>query len=143
MKLNKKLVIVAFSAATLVAGASAFAARGDRDHSERMIEKVSERLELDEGQRAALEGLHTEMQEMRELMRGDGDGLMGQMKEMVSLDTFDQTAALALIEQRTDAVRTNAPDLVNAAAVFLDGLSVEQKADITTFMEKRGGRHHR
>ena len=143
MNVNRKLLIAGFSAALLVAGASALAARGDHDHSERMLGKVSERLDLDEGQRAALGELHTEMQQMRDLMRGDRDGLMEQMQEMLALDSLDQSAALDMIEQRTEAVRTSAPELVNAAAVFLDGLSVEQKADIATFIEKRGARHHR
>jgi len=110
------------------------------DRAERMIERVSERLELDDGQRASLDSLATEMQQTRELMRGDGD-LRDEFRNLVTAETFDQSEALSLIEVRTTALQSQAPELVAAAAVFLDGLSAEQKADVESFLDRAGKRH--
>jgi len=141
MALNKRALIIGVSIATLLAGASVFAGRANHNHSERIIERVSDRLDLNEGQRSDLEQLHSELREMHTLLHGDREELTQELQQMLNLASFDQSAALAMIEQRTQAVQNNAPDLVNAAAVFMDGLSVEQKADISAFIEKHSSRH--
>ena len=143
MKTPKTLLTLgAATLAVAIASGSAIAHRGG-DRAERMIERVSERLELDDGQRAALETLATELAETRALM-SDGGEIRVQMRDLVTAETFDQGAALALIESRTAALQAQAPEVVAAAATFLDGLSPEQKADVETFLdraERRHGRH--
>lgn len=142
MKAPRIIIAAVLATAGIAAvSTSALAWRGG-DRGERMIERVSERLELDDNQRAALEGLATEMRETRELVRGDDGELHERFRTLVTADTLDQGAALALIEQRTAAVQAQAPELVAAAAVFLDGLSAEQKADVEQFLN-RAGEHHR
>ena len=143
MKAPKTVIAVtlaAVGAATL--STSAIAWRGG-DRGERMIERVSERLELDDNQRAALTTLAAEMRQTRELVRGEGGELREQAQALLTATTLDQGAALALIERRTAAVRSQAPELVAAAAVFLDGLTPEQKADIEQFLDRKGRDRHR
>ena len=146
--MNAPRLLLTVGAATLavaVVSGTALAHRGgDGNRAERMIERVSERLELDDGQRVALETLAAELAETRELMRGDGDPIRSEMRALLEADSFDQSAALALIESRVAAVQAQAPEVVAAAAVFLDGLTPEQKADVETFLdraERRHGRH--
>ena len=142
MNAPKKTVIAALVAIGIAAGSGvALAERGDR--GERMLERVAERLELDDNQRAALETLSGEIRETRELMRGGDGDVREELQGLLVADTLDQGAALALIQARTAAMDAQAPELVAAAAVFLDGLDAEQKAEVTEFLDKRGGRGHR
>ena len=142
MKHLRKLIIGAITVTTITVGASAFAARGDGDHQERMIERISSKLELTDTQSAAMQSFAEELAETRELMRGNGTDLRAEMNSLIGADTFDQGRALTLINDRAAAIQANAPELVAAAAVFFDGLSAEQKAQVQQFAEKRGhGRH--
>ena len=143
MKAPKTIIAVTLAAVGVAAlSTSAIAWRGG-DRGERMIERVSERLELDDNQRAALVTFAAEMRETRELVRGEGDALRDRAQALLTADTLDQGAALALIEQRTAAVQSQAPELVAAAAVFLDGLTAEGKADIERFLDRKGRGHDR
>ena len=144
MNTPRKLLVATVASATIVlASTSALAWRGgDGDRAERMIERVSERLELDDNQQAALASLAAELKETRELMHGGDGGLRERISSLVTADTLDQGAALSLIQTRTAAMEAQAPELVAAAALFLDGLDAEQKADVERFLERRGARHH-
>jgi Spy/CpxP family protein refolding chaperone len=76
-------------------------------------------------------------------MHGDDTDLRAEMTSLITADTFDQGKALTMINDRAAAIQANAAELVAAAAVFFDGLSAEQKAQIQQFAEKRGNRHHK
>ena len=138
-----KIATVALTVTGLAAGGIALADRSEGERGSRMMNRVSERLELDENQRAALDSLFTEVTEMRQLVRGNGDDMRAELTTLVTAETFDQGTALEMINSRAAAIQTSAPELVAAAAVFLDGLSAEQKADISEFAEKgHGHRRH-
>lgn len=142
---GKTRTIVASIVATtvVIASGSALAWRHGGPSSERMIERVSKQLELDQSQQAALTVLIGEIRETRDLVRGDADDLRASIGSMISSDTFDQGTALSMIEQRTSALQTQAPELVSSAATFIDGLDSEQKADIVSFLERHEGKRHR
>jgi len=143
MKKPTKIATVALTVTALAAGGFALADRSDGERGSRMLDRVSEKLELDDNQRVALDTLFTEVAEMRQLAKGNGDDLRGQLTTLVTADTFDQGTALEMINSRAAAIQNSAPELVVAAAVFLDGLSAEQKAAIAEFAEKhRGHRRH-
>ena len=138
----KKIIIGAITLTTITVGASALAARGNGDHQERMIERISSKLELTDTQIAAMQSFAEELTETRELMRGNRTDLRAEMNSLIEADTLDQGKALTLINDRAAAIQKNAPELVAAAAVFFDGLSAEQRAQVLEFAEKRGhGRH--
>ena len=136
----KKIVIATVTFTTIAVTAVAYAERNEDGRQEKMIERISNRLELSDTQTQALETFAAELAETRQLMRGDGDGLRGEFGNLLEGQTFDQGQALELITERTSAIQANAPELVAAAAVFFDGLSEEQKSQVKKFMEK-GGRH--
>ena len=142
MNARKTLIAAVVAVAGLAtASTTVLAARG-ADRAERVIERVSDRLELDDGQRASLDLLAVELRETRELVRGGGD-LRTDVRDLVTADTFDQGRALALIETRTAALQARAPELVAAAATFLDGLTPEQKADVESFLDRVAERRGR
>lgn len=143
MNHSRKIIIAVVALSTLAIGATAYASRGDGDRAEKMVERISSKLELTDTQSAALQVFADEMTETRELMQGDGDSLRSQMSNLISADTFDQGQALTMINERTAAIQANAPELVAAAAGFFDGLSAEQKEQIQKMAEKRGHRGHK
>jgi len=136
----KRIIIATVTFTTLAITATAFAERGEGKRQEKMVERISSKLELDDTQTQALEEFAAELAETRQLMRGTDGGLRSEFSNLVSAQSFDQGEALNLINERAAAVQANAPELVAAAALFFDGLSEEQKAQVQKFMEK-GGRH--
>ncbi|MGQ7847954.1 Spy/CpxP family protein refolding chaperone [Granulosicoccus sp. 3-233] len=142
MNIMKRIIIATVTFTTLSVTAVAFADRDEGKRQGKMVERISSKLELDDAQKQALENFSAELQETRQLMRGDGEGLRSEFSDLISAPAFDQGQALSLINDRAAAVQANAPELVAAAAVFFDGLSEEQKAQVQDFMEK-GGRHRR
>lgn len=142
MKNVKTLIICGVSAIAVVLGASAFADRDpsrDGERGARMIERISSKLDLTDDQTAALTAFGDELRETRDLMRGGEDGNMrAELTTLISADTFDQGAALTMINDRAAALQANAPELVAAAALFFDGLSAEQKAEIQEISNKAG-----
>ena len=112
-----------------------------------MVGHITKSLDLNDTQTQALQALQAEMLETRTLMKGDGGNIKEQLSAMIAADTFDQGAALSLINERAEAFQANAPELVATAGVFIDSLDAEQKATIRQFMERGGkrgfGRKHR
>lgn len=138
----KKIIVATVTFTTIAVAAAAYADRDEGSRQEKMVERISNRLELSDTQTQALENFAAELVETRQLMRGDGDGLRSEFGNLLEAPAFDQGQALSLINERTAAVQANAPELVAAAAVFFDGLSAEQKTQVQEMMDK-GGRHHR
>ena len=136
MKRNTKIILAAVTAITLVSGTFAVAGGGHGRMGERMISKLTDRLELDEQQAAALDSLHLELKETRELMRGDSATQGQWIKDLINADAFDQGAALEMITARTTAMQTQGPDLVAAAAQFFDGLNEVQKQELNELMDR-------
>ena len=147
MKRNTKIIFAVVTAITVVSGTVAIAGGGHGRIGERMVSRLTKKLDLTEQQATALDSLKLEIQETRNLMRGNLDSQSQTIKELVSAETFDQGAALEMITARTTALQTQAPELVAAAAEFFDGLDNEQKQELSDMMnrfsERRGGRHDR
>lgn len=141
MNRMKKIIIATAAFTTIAVTASAFADRADGSRQDKMVERISSKLELTDTQAQALEAFASELTETRELMRGDGNGIRSEFMHLINADSFNQGEALELINGRAAAVQANAPQLVAAAAMFIDGLSAEQKDQVQAFMEKGSRRH--
>jgi len=138
MEMSKKKLIAIAAAATVGIGALSYGAvswaRGDNNMGDRLVNRATKVLSLDEGQVASLKLLQTEIVETRQLMHSDG--FMANFSEILNEESFDQQRALNSINERVTTLQSNAPELVSAAAVFVDGLSPEQKATLIGKMEK-------
>lgn len=136
MKPIKTIILGTLIIGTTALGASVYANRDSDRFQDRMLERVSNRLELNDTQIMALNGFADELKETRDLMRGDYDTMRTKMRSLVSSSTFDQGKALSMINDRAAALQNNAPELVAAAAVFFDGLDSSQKKKINELAAK-------
>ena len=142
----KHLAKIAIVSSVLVIGAGTLAACGHHhktpeERAEWMVEKVADKLELDDMQKARLAAVKSEMMKLRKEFRGDQDGSREQVLAMVSESTLDQDALLNMINARTQAVSTNAPQIVAALGEFYDNLNPEQQAEVREAIAK--GMKHR
>ncbi|MFK7891878.1 MAG: Spy/CpxP family protein refolding chaperone [Granulosicoccus sp.] len=140
MKRNTKIIIIALTVVGITSGTVAFARGGHGSMGDRMVERLTERLELNEQQVSALDTLRVEITETRELVRGNSGDDRQTLVDLVTAESFDQGRALEMITQRTSAMQTQAPELVAAAAGFLDGLDAEQKQELNEIMDRIGSR---
>ena len=138
-----KVLVIGVTISGLAVGATAYAKRGGGDRGARMVSHIADHLELDDSQTQALDTLRLEISETRELVGGDKQDMKAQVSALIAADTFDQGAALGMINERAAAFQANAPELVAAAGVFFDSLTVEQKTEIQGFMDRFGNRHER
>lgn len=140
MKRNTRIIIIALAVVGITSGTVAIARGGHGSMGEHMVSRLTERLDLNDQQVSALDTLRVEIKETRELVRGNSADERQTLLDLVTAESFDQGQALEMITQRTTAMQTQAPELVAAAAVFLDGLDADQKQELNDIMERLGKR---
>lgn len=111
---------------------------------ERMLERATKELSLDDAQKQRLATLMSQMHAQRKAMMGEpGKGPREDMQALIAGERFDRSKAQALVDAKTGAVKAASPQLIAAAGDFFDSLKPEQQAKVREFMAKRGGgRHH-
>ena len=108
------------TAATLVigtaAGSIAYAqkdkVRGE-GRIERMVERATERLNLDVTQQQALENLKNEFVNQRTQIKEQMKSSRQEMLDMIVAEDFDEARALELVNQRALTIQASAPDAVS------------------------------
>jgi protein CpxP len=147
----KRTLIGALSATVLAGGLAACGSRGEHRHGSgwseeritemrgKAIEKVSEKLELNEAQKQKLGVLADEMLAQRKALRGDTANPRAEMQALIAGEKFDRTRAQTLLEQKTQAVQAGGPRVIAAMADFYDSLTPAQQAQVREKMEKRRG----
>jgi len=144
MKTFTKVLVTGLTITAIGFGANAWAKRDGGNHGDRMVSRITKVLSLDDSQAAALKTLQAEILETRTLVKGDKDDMKQKVSQMINADTFDQGLALSMINERTEAIQANAPELVAAAGTFMDSLNPDQKAKVQNFMEHgKRFKHHR
>ncbi|MCU0763356.1 MAG: Spy/CpxP family protein refolding chaperone [Hydrogenophaga sp.] len=145
----KRTLIGALGATVLVGGLTACGSRGDHRHSGgwseervtemrgRAIEKVSEKLELNEVQKQKLAVLADEMLAQRKALRGGMDNPRAEMKNLIAGEKFDRSRAQSLLDEKTAAVQMGGPRVIAAMADFYDSLTPAQQTQVRERMEKR------
>ncbi len=146
-----KKTLIGLAAATLLVGSlTACGSRGG--HHERgsmseervvemrgkLMERVSDKLELNEAQKLKLGVLADEMIAQRKAMRGDSADPRTEMKALVAGEKFDRTRAQTLLTQKTEVVQAGGPKVIAAMANFYDSLNPAQQAQVRERLEKRG-----
>jgi Spy/CpxP family protein refolding chaperone len=110
---------------------------------ERMLERATKELSLDDAQKQRLATLMSKMHAQRKAMMGEpGKGPREDMQALIAGDRFDRSKAQALVDAKTGALKAASPELIAAAGDFFDSLKPEQQAKVREFMARRGGRHH-
>lgn len=108
----------------------------------KLLDKAGQELQLDEAQKQRLGVLFDKMNEQRQALLGSTPDPHGAMAGLIAGASFDRSRALALIGEKTQAVATKSPEVVNAAADFFDQLKPEQQAKLREWMNK-SRRHSR
>ena len=130
-----KKTLIGFAGATiLLGGLSACGHRGGHERGPmseervvemrgKMIERVSDKLELNEAQKLKLGVLADEMIAQRKALRGDSAAPRAEMKALVAGEKFDRARAQTLLTQKTEVVQAGGPKVIAAMADFFDSLN--------------------
>lgn len=151
MKTGIKRILFGLAGVTMLLGSLAACGThgprgwgGSEEHAAerrtKMVERISQKLELNAEQKGKLDVLADEISAQRKAFRGDGADPRAEFKAVVAGDKFDRVRAQALFEQKTAAVQTQAPRVLNALADFYDSLTPAQQQQVRERLDKRHGR---
>jgi Spy/CpxP family protein refolding chaperone len=128
-------------------GAHGWQATSEEDASRfkaRMVERVGSKLDLDAAQKDKLGVLADKLREQRLALVAGTPDPRGELQALVAGTSFDRTRANALVQSKTDALRSKSPEVIAAAADFYDSLRPEQQAKVRGYLSQgRRGWWHR
>ena len=104
----------------------------------KMVERVASKLDLNAEQKTKLTVLGEKLHAQRQALRGQGDP-RADVKSLIAGEKFDRAKAQALVQQKTEMVRTGSPEVITALGDFYDSLTPEQQQKVREFMERRRG----
>jgi len=146
----KRTLVGLFGASILFGG---LAACGHREHGwrgaqtsaedaakwrEKLLERAGKELQLDDAQKQQLGVVFDKMREQRNALVGSTTDPRAELKALVSGERFDKARAQALVDEKTNAMRSASPQTIDALAAFYDGLKPEQQQKLRDFMNRRG-----
>jgi len=144
----KRSLIALTSATVVIGGLTACGSRGDHARGwsdERVtemrgkaVEKISDKLELNAGQKAKLEVLADEMIASRKAMRGESGDFRNDLQALIAADKFDRSKAQQMLDQKTRALQGSGPKVLAAFGDFYDSLNPEQQKQVRERLERRG-----
>lgn len=105
----------------------------------KVVERVSSKLDLNDGQKQKLNVLADKMEAQRTAFVGKATDPRAEMQAIVSGDKFDRARAQSLLEEKTRAVQANSPEVITALADFYDSLNAEQQQKVRDLMQRRKG----
>lgn len=146
----KRSLVAVFGASVLFAGIGAWAHR-DGSHgwqrmseaeraqmSERMLDRVGSRLDLDAAQKTKLRALSDTLRAQHTALMGQTDP-RAEMQSLIAGPTFDRARAGALVSNKIAALQSGSPAVITAMADFYDSLNPTQQTKVREFMASRGG----
>jgi periplasmic protein CpxP/Spy len=107
---------------------------------ERAVDHLGRRLDLDAAQKAKLGTLADRLREQRAALIPQGSSPRGEFAALFAGPTFDRAQAQALVNAKTNAVGSKAPEVIAALGDFYDSLSPAQQDKVRSYMNR--GRHH-
>ena len=139
----KAVLIVLVVMAVLAAGGMAWAKhRGYCSAEDRMhyvTEKLGRKLDLDDRQKSHLQIFTDQFREMRGEHQNTRGAMTDRISELLSASSLDREQAVALLDERHQAMSENKRTLVDAFADFSDSLSPEQRAELSELISNRMG----
>lgn len=150
MKRATKIIIVTALAASTIGGI-AYAKGGCGMHGPQHMVRG---LDLNDEQQANFQAVVEQFRSTRMEMREQRQQRREEMLSLLNTDKLDQTRAIGMVEGKTNAVNTRAPEMIATIAKFTDSLTPEQRqqlreriGDRMDFMHERmrhfgPGRHH-
>lgn len=105
----------------------------------KVVERVSSKLHLNEEQKQKLNVLADRLEAQRTAFMGQAADPRAEMQAIVASDKFDRARAQALLDAKTQAIRANSPEVLNALADFYDSLDSSQQQKVRELMQRRKG----
>lgn len=142
----KRSLIGLFGAGIVLGGMSACSHRHDRHTmggeyesktTQKVIDRVSSELALDETQRQHLVRLGEQLRAQRRALVGTTTDARATMQTLVGAERFDRARAQAIIDEKAVAIRVGGPAVVDAVADFFDSLKPEQQQKLRDHLQKR------
>lgn len=149
MKPITKKILFALGGVGLVVSVAAYGHHQCHDPEQKgnwIVEKISSELELTEPQVEKLEDVRDQMMNARKQMHQERKVAREDILNLLGQSSLDRDQSLAMINQRLDAIRDKAPQLVNALGDFYDSLTPEQRQELRERIEQKmarfESRHH-
>jgi periplasmic protein CpxP/Spy len=147
MKAWFKRTLIGLTAATVVlggltaCGSHGGSSRGWSDERVaemrgKAVERISSKLELNTEQQTKLGVLADQLMASRKALRGDSDP-RADIQALIAGDKFDRSKAQMLLDQKSQVVRGNGPQVLSAFGDFYDSLSPAQQKQLRERMQKR------
>lgn len=145
MKLTKRTIIYISGIALLTTSIVACNRGTPEERGERIVEKVTEELELTATQQAKLSEVKNEFLETRKTMRSNREQTKTDIQEMLKQPTLDRNKANSIVNQHIETIHSRSPVIIDAIGDFYDSLDDEQRVELREFiadnMDKRHSRH--
>lgn len=147
MTKTKKFIIGTLFSVVTLGGLVAVAGPGhhgkfggmNAEKAERIVERVSSKLELNDLQKQNLVSLKDTVLELKAKNKPQMDR-KAFIQSLLAKPVLDETAILAKIQERTNMMNQVSPQVVTALANFTNSLSDEQRAKMSKMTEKFGKR---
>ena len=121
------------------AGMAPMSAEDAAKWRERVMDRATKELQLDDAQKQRLGVVFDKLREQRNALVGATTHPRAEMGALIAGDKFDRARAQALVEEKTGAIRGKSPEVIAATAEFFDGLKPEQQQKLREFLSKRRG----
>jgi periplasmic protein CpxP/Spy len=105
----------------------------------KMVDRVATKLDLNEMQKQKFIALAAKMQEQRSSLMGANKDPRADAKAVIAGNTFDKAKAQALIDEKTQLIKSKSPEVIAAAADFFDALNPTQQQQVREFMSRGRG----
>lgn len=110
---------------------------------EKMVERVSGKLDLNAEQKQRLTVLAEKLHAQRLALMGDKPNPRADIQALVAGERFDRARAQTLVAEKTAALTSQSPEVIAAMGDFYDSLNPAQQQKVREFMNRgrRWGRH--
>lgn len=105
----------------------------------KMVERVSDKLDLNADQKLKLNVLADKIEAQRAAFVAKTPDPRAEIQAIVAGDRFDRERAQALLNEKTHAVQVHSPEVLAALADFYDALNPAQQQKVRELMQRRKG----
>jgi periplasmic protein CpxP/Spy len=106
---------------------------------DKMVQRVSHKLDLNDAQKLKLNALADTLQAQRTALRDSTGDPRVLMQSFVAGAQFDRAGAQALVDEKARAIQAASPQVIAALADFYDSLDATQQQKVREFMQQRRG----
>ncbi len=143
MKKIAVIVVSLITAGGIAIAGIAHAYGNPEKRAEKMIEKISDRMELSDYQKTQLVALKDTLMAMKDDVRETRSQTGQTIDELLSQPQLDQQRALQLIDQPMNTVKEKMPAVIAAFADFWNSLDSQQQAQLRERFYHRFEHHDR